>query len=161
MSSIPGNPLLESALFLSLQGFRVFPCRPGTKQPLKGLKWVQQATQDQQQIQAWWEQTPNANVGVVADDWVILDIDRKPGKPSGFDTLAKFLSAHNPLPRTLITQTPNGGLHLYFKKPYPGWTPAVRHGPGFDVITGNAYVLAPPSRLGPAWADRRYQWKQS
>ena len=158
MSSITGNPFLESALYLSRQGFRVFPCRPGLKEPLNGLKWVQQATQDWRQIQAWWEQVPNANIGVVADDWIILDVDRKPGKPSGFDTLAEFLTPV--FPHTPTVWTPNRGMHLYFRKPFPQWVPATRRGPGFDVQAGNAYVLAPPSQLDPEWADRVYRWEE-
>lgn len=153
MESIARNSPLENALFTARQGFRVFPCRPGEKKPLTGLMWVQQATQDENHIWQWWTDQPEANVGVVADDWVILDIDCKPGEPSGFDTLAHLLPQ---LPPTFTVSTPSGGKHLYFSKPTPEWQPTVRRGSGFDVQTGNAYVLAPPSCLGPRWMGRGY-----
>ncbi len=137
------NSLLQSALAYAHAGFRVFPCKPEAKEPVPGLKWVQKATTSETILQGWWLETPRANVGIAADDWLILDIDRKPRKPNGFETLADVLPL---LPRTFTVQTPNLGEHRYFRKP-PGWQPAQQRGRGFDVQTGNAYVLAPPSRV--------------
>jgi hypothetical protein len=66
--------MLESALRYAEQGYPVFPCAPGRKQPLtpNGLL---DATTDLDQIEAWWTATPNANIGLVTNGLLVIDVD--------------------------------------------------------------------------------------
>ena len=57
------NSLLAAALDDARRGIPVFPCHPADKRPLtrNGFK---DATTDEQQIRAWWQQWPDALIGM-------------------------------------------------------------------------------------------------
>jgi hypothetical protein len=56
------NSLLAAALWLTEQGFHVFPLVENTKIPhVKNFSKV--AARDKGQIEKWWKQWPDANVG--------------------------------------------------------------------------------------------------
>lgn len=92
--------------------FPVFPVVKGKKIPqIKG--WQEKATQDPDQIEAWWSEWPTAYVGLPTGRksgiWVV-DIDNKDGK-SGEDSLKDY----EVLPSTFQQTTRSGGKHLFFK----------------------------------------------
>src|SRR4051795_11934880 len=74
--------LLETALRYVGMGWPVFPLRPGEKVPLiakaAGGNGCHDATTNPDQIRAWWEKHPTANIGLAAGPafWV-LDVDYK------------------------------------------------------------------------------------
>ena len=48
------------------------------KEPL--TKWQHVATQDPEQIWKLWSQWPDANIGGVTDQLLVLDVDKKNGR---------------------------------------------------------------------------------
>ena len=59
-----------------------------------------------------------SNLGVaLPEDLMALDIDCKPGCPSGYETLVALEMEHGQLPHTLTQITPSGGEHRIFRLP--------------------------------------------
>ena len=59
------NQFVNAAMEYASYGWHVVPIKPGGKMPIAGKEWQHKATVDEYQISAWWEQTPNANVGIL------------------------------------------------------------------------------------------------
>jgi hypothetical protein len=57
------SPFLPYALEYGKLGFRVFPLKPGTDEPLIP-DWQEKATWEEAQIREWWTRWPNANIGI-------------------------------------------------------------------------------------------------
>jgi hypothetical protein len=132
-----------AALWYAEQGLHVFPCRPGQKLPLPGLRWKDEATTDAEQIMAWWADHPAANVAIATGHLVdVVDYDgeqahvawgqRYGGSWAGLSVLG-----------TATTPRP-GGLHLYVQASGQGNRAGMV--PGVDYRGLGGYVLAPPSR---------------
>jgi len=143
------SKLLSDALAVAAKGKPVFPCA-ADKRPLttNGFK---DATTDAQRINDWWQQHPQANLGMptgLGSGVVVLDVDMDTEKAvDGEAALAELVSQHGPLPKTLMVKTPRGGRHIYFQHPggkVPCSTSKV--GRGLDVRADGGYVLLPPSQ---------------
>jgi hypothetical protein len=153
--------VFEAALDYARCGIPVFPCNPIDKKPLtpNGYK---DATRDETQILAWWQQYPNAMIGVpmgpASGIWAVdLDLDSAK-KIDGKATLDQLVAQRGPLPLAWATITPRGGRHLIF-----AWDPNVeirnsasKIGPGIDVRGNGGYVIWPPSRNATGGT---YQWE--
>ena len=152
MSVEQKTDLMQAAVSYAQLGWRVFPLHPLSKIPLFRGSWPEYATHDIDTIRAWWSVYPTANIAIVTDTFTVVDVDRKPGKPDGLLQVGEAVD-----PQTPWVATPNGGYHYYYRNtPVP-----LRSLPGVDTLTGNHYVLAPPSRLpgeAPWDADREYTW---
>lgn len=140
------NGLLEAALQYAEEGLSVFPVEPRGKRPLIKDN-LARATSDRDQIREWWEQWPDANIGLVAGDGLaVLDVDKKAG---GEATLNRFVKeAAEPSNFTKIIRTGGGGFHFYFRDDPEAPLPqsAGKLGPGLDIRAGGkGYVVAPPS----------------
>ena len=127
-------------------------CESPAKHPRTshGLK---DGSRDPGQIRQWWQQWPDANLGVVTGDIVALDVDPRHG---GDDSLRGLESEHGELPITWRFLTGGGGEHVVFQA-CPTAKVANsqgRLGPGLDVRGIGGYIVAPPSQhiLG-----RRYE----
>lgn len=138
---------LEYAMQYAMQGWNVFPLRPNAKTPLTahGFK---EATKSVEQIQQWWAQWPDANVGVVTgrdSGIVVLDVDRK----HGVDGVVAATELD--LPETMVVRTPSGGFHLIFKAP-DNAVIARKIGvrPGLDILGEGGYFVAPGSVVNGA-----------
>lgn len=135
--------LREAALAWVNAGFFVFPCAPGGKEPAcSGGHY--QATQDINQVNAWWRENPDFNIGVVPglSGMYVLDID----PPYGAASLEALEAEHGKIPRTLEITTPRGGKHYWFTGDVP--TSASKLGKKIDTrgrTTG--YALVPPSSV--------------
>ena len=70
------SELLSAALEYADRGLKVFPIKPGTKQPIT-VNGHLEATTDSDQITQWWTAHPAANIGLsLADSGLVaLDID--------------------------------------------------------------------------------------
>jgi hypothetical protein len=116
------------------------------------------ATDDKDQIRAWWERWPDANIGIAtgpASGLVVLDIDDR-GEVCGSDNLADLATDFGGLPDTLTAITGNG-KHLFFQ--HPGGTVKNSTGKlayGVDVKADGGYVVAPPSLHA---SGTRYRWE--
>jgi putative DNA primase/helicase len=113
-----------------------------------GLK---DATADPETIRRWWEQWPDANIGIACrpSRFVAIDIDERHGGYERFQALEDEFGA---LPPTIEAQTGGGGSHLLFQD--PGGQIQGSLGPGVDVRS-NAYIVVSPS-LHQSGAH--YQW---
>lgn len=151
------SSLLEQALRYSERG-AIFPLVPLEKRPLTANGY-KDGSQDRQQIEAWWKQHPQANIGLDLESlphvWV-LDIDRKENGTDGLKSLNNVKCVDCESVYEKIGQldnlkgctTPSGGQHLYFTSENEELT-TKRHinvWPGIDVLGANGYVILPPSK---------------
>jgi putative DNA primase/helicase len=136
------------ALLCAERGWHVFPCSPKDKKPLNehGLN---DATLDRTIIERWWRQWPHAMIGVrTGPESNFFAIDLDVDQEKGLDGIAAFEALKNggELPETIVTQTPRGGRHLWFK-----YVPGIKNSagkiaPGVDVRGSGGYIIVPPSR---------------
>ena len=147
------NPRLAWALRYAMAGYRVVPNAPGTKKPLI-TDWVTCASDDLEQVAAWWQKWPTANIGVVLDDnLAVFDVDpRNGGELHHLDKLGVDFA------RAPLQHTPHGGQHVWYQKP-----PSMRFDPsvptlaGLEVKTTGAQVLVEPSEVDGI----EYRWERS
>jgi hypothetical protein len=148
------SELRQAALYYARsRGWAVFPVQPKAKKPLVGGAY-KAATAELDQVEAWWRQWPDANIGLATGErsgvWV-LDIDG----PAGFASFDQLEAEHGEVPATQWTSTGKGS-HLFWQCP-TGHDPGRRIGvrPGLDYIGGSGYLVLPPS-IHPN--GREYVW---
>jgi hypothetical protein len=151
--------MLEKALLLSKIG-PVFPiwgitngkcdcgdarCDKPGKHPIGKLvpHGHKDATNDTSQIIKWFEEYPNANIGIrTGHNFFVLDVDGSEGEA----TLVRLQSELGTLSETLTTKT-GDGRHLYCQKPpevqITNGTP--RDWKNIDVRGDGGYVVGPGS----------------
>lgn len=141
--------LKKAALNYASKGFKVFPLTPLSKIPLKGTRGSKEATTDNKQIEQWWENEPQANIGLVTDTFLVLDVDKHGKGVDGFTSLETLCNTFEPLPDTTIVTTANNGAHYYFMKPKGIELPQkIALMEGLDIKAHqNNYILAPLSRV--------------
>ena len=145
--------MIRGALTLAKRKLCVFPCLPREKRPATS-NGVKAATTEADILRRWWQQLPDANIGVATgtpSNVFILDVD-------GIDAeseLRKLEAQHDALPATVEVITARG-RHVYFKMPdAPIRNSTGKLAPGLDIRATGGYVLAPPS-IHPT--GRRYEW---
>jgi DNA polymerase I len=157
--------ILQTALEFANHGIPVFPvhgmtsaghctcnqkCDHAGKHPiLKGGYKI--AITDFDQIRAWFNQFPNANLAIPTgkvSGLCVVDIDPRHGGSEGLEKLCQDYG--NVMKETpVIVNTSNGGQHLYFSSPVN--TSALRNATnlgnysGIDFRVGGGYVVAPSS----------------
>lgn len=105
---------------------------------------VSEATTDRATISKWWEQWPEANIGLATGTaFFVLDIDVKNNGPESLSALQRRLGA---LPDTVRVKTGGNGTHYYFAVNGAAIRQRIGLAPGIDVRSSGGYVLAPPSR---------------
>jgi len=169
------NPrtLAEYALAYAAIGLAVFPlhwaierdgvlgcscgdveCRSRAKHPLT-MAGVKDASTDADAIAAWWQQWPDANIGLALGGLVVVDVDPRNG---GDVTLESVEAERGKLPDTWLALTGGGGNHYVYRATagatYPG-----KLGKGLDLKRGDgAYIVVEPSRHISGIA---YAWEAS
>lgn len=134
--------MLDDALTYAQQGYRVFPCVAGTKYPATE-HGSHDATQDENQIRAWWERWPSANIAIATGVGLyVIDVD---------DPASTFPQT---LPPTLASKTPRGGGHYLFRTTEKLGNTAKRLAPAVDTRGAGGYIIAPPSIVD----GKVYQW---
>lgn len=152
----------QTALRYARRGWHVLPARekpgkpywkdgkritPEVKSPYTehGFK---DGTTDEAQIIAWWQEWPNALIGV----WlgpsrlVVLDIDPRNG--GDLHDLDGILSARDT--DTVAEMTRSGGSHYWFHCPDSAQMATTEIGPGLDLLAGDHYAIVAPS-AGYSW----------
>ncbi len=136
------NAMLDAALAYIDQGFKIFPLNgkvPATKHGFKD------ATQTQLGVREIWGQSPTLNIGLVTQDFVVIDFDVKSG---GKESKIKMWAEHGALPKTRVHKTGGGGQHWIYSNPYGI---DVRNSTSFagysgvDIRANGGYIVAPPS----------------
>ncbi|GAA1053563.1 bifunctional DNA primase/polymerase [Dietzia natronolimnaea] len=156
MPKIDPKPWRDHAARLALMGLHVVPVAPRTKQPLI-TGWMDAATRDLDQIRRWASEHPDANVGVVLREHLVVDVDDA-------EEFAMWLG-DRALPRTMTVLT-GRGRHRYYTLPglaeglrttkVPGADLKVSGlvvGPGSVHPSGATYRLATPQAMceAPDW----------
>ncbi len=128
ISRVDHNSLKTAALTHAKNGFYIIPLVENTKRPLIS-DWQNRATTNTLQIDSWWSEHPNANIGIACEvsNLIIIDLDTSKGASvpspwveqgiqSGEDLFRKICSeaGDNQLFQTYTVDTPSGGKHLYF-----------------------------------------------
>lgn len=136
------DALTQAARWYAAHGIAVFPLRPGEKRPATA-HGLHDATTDIHQINDWWADTPQANIGLPTGHMFdVIDID----PPEGWTGLATLKAARVVPPVVAYAHTPRGGMHLYIRPTGDGNTTAVAGQAGVDYRGLGGYVVGPPSR---------------
>jgi hypothetical protein len=140
---------LTTALDYADRGYMVFPCVPGEKKPLTS-RGLLDATTDALQIEAWWTQYPNANIGIATTGLIVIDIDGADNSWLADDVDKQTDLAH------VVSLTPSGGRHHIFRQPEgKNWrNTASRIAPKVDTRANGGYIVAPPSVV----SGKPYRW---
>lgn len=153
-----------AAIEYARRGWQVLPVGAGPDRKLPYIKnWTQAASSDEQQIAEWWQQFPEANIGIATGPrsgfWVV-DVDMKNGVDGLKSLRDRFGSRFEfDLDRHLVGKTSTGGIHFLFQ-----WDPAlpVRNAqailPGVDIRGDGGQVVVAPSvrRVNGEWVA--YRW---
>lgn len=147
--------MLSEALEYVHRGWYVLPCRekPGTPYDRDGeeitpmekepyvAKGVHAASNDEDQVKAWWSKWPDALIGVNAglSGLFVVDIDKK--HVNGFDTFAQWNINDT---TALHSITPSGGMHIIFSGSGKTTSNAKT---GIDTRGESGYFIAPPSKI--------------
>ncbi len=154
--------ILDAALAYAEEGVAVFPlynplpdgtcscgkvdCGKSTGKHPRTATGLKAATTDRDQIERWWTDWPDANIGIptgAVNGLVVVDVDHAAGEES----LARMTDKYGPLPATKKVKTGNG-YQLYFKHPggkVKSAAPFCREYPNVDSRGDGGYVVAPPS----------------
>ena len=139
--------LCDAALDYAAHGWHIFPCKPHEKIPLTehGFK---DATTDVAIIKVWWQQWPDANIGLACGPAGItaIDVDCKNGA-LGMESWRDLLAACGAaISETVTAETPTGGLHFLYKtNGYTIGNSAGKLGAGLDIRADGGYILLAPS----------------
>lgn len=149
------DTLLKAAQRYAGLGYKVFPCTPDEKRPLGSLasNGCKDATDDLEQIETWWGECPNANIGLSTEGLLVVDVDGK-DNPWLADSPDRQLS----LGAAPMSLTPRGGSHRLFAQPddkcYRCTTNKLAD--KVDTRADGGYIVAPPSIV----AGKEYTWQQ-
>lgn len=104
---------------------------------------VKEATKDREQITRWWDQWPEANIGLATGDGIyVIDIDCSKG--ARVESLAEL--GMPGLEWTFTVRTGSGGYHLYLRCSEDLPNTAGKLAPFIDTRGTGGYIVAPPSR---------------
>lgn len=106
--------LLKQAETLASKRFRIFPLVPNTKKPYPGTRGLKEATYDLKVIRQWWENTPDAEIGIATGQGLlVIDYDND---GDVFETIDGFCEKYDIHPDdTFSVETPSGGYHVYLR----------------------------------------------
>ena len=132
--------LRDYAIDAALRGWHVFPLRPRGKIPLT-THGYKDATNTPAQVKEWWEQFPDANIGIAcgASELLVLDVDGAAGEES---IAAVPILLDDPEPFVVST---GKGRHMYFRSNGKSYKNAVAIKPGLDIRTEGGSVVGPGS----------------
>ena len=140
-------PLAAAAREFASAGVPVFPCVAYGKRPATEHGF-HDATTDLDQVEAWWRQSPGANIGVptgAASGAVVVDVDVH-GPADGRTSFDRAARAGLVEGWELLVRTPTGGLHAYYpttsRTEQRSWQAGRA---GIDFRGDGGYIIVPPS----------------
>lgn len=130
----------------ALQGLHIFPVYPNTKRPVNA-GWPDAATCDPAQIDRWWNECPDYNIGCAPgkSGHAVIDLDVK--KTDGFAAMRQLEADLGELPATFVTETASGGRHVWLKLEGSCKNSASKLALGIDTRGNRGYVLMPGSEF--------------
>jgi hypothetical protein len=138
----------DAALALVSLGYRIFPCNQD-KSP-RVMAWEDAASSSPFATTNRWNTSPDSLPGlpVGAQGLIVIDCDRKPGKPDGVAAFhALCLANAVDLSSAFVVETPSGGIHSYWKTDLPYSNSSGSLPEGIDVRGVGGYVIAPGATL--------------
>ncbi len=151
--TIPTDNLKQAALAYAELGYPVFPVTPGQKKPPLTAHGYLDARSDPAQVEAWWDQHPQANIAIATAGLVVIDID---GADNSWlnDQPEKQLQ----LAAAPCSLTANGGRQFIFRQPTgKAWrNTAGRLAPQVDTRGDGGYIVVAPSVLE---GGKTYRWQ--
>ncbi len=144
------NEVLKAALLYRGHGYSIIPTKPDKKPYIPWTPYQSQKAEPTT-IEQWWKEWPEANIGIVTgkiSGIVVVDVDNEAGR----EALDKYIPDSLLVPSS---NTPRGGVHLYFKHPGSPVGNATGILPGVDVRGNGGYVIAPP---GKGANGKAYSW---
>ena len=132
----------DAALGYAAAGMRVFPVISNGKLPAISNN-LEAATTDPAQIESWWAQNSDFNIGFDpgTSGWTIVDVE---GHSGGLEAWARL---NGPTPPTFTIRTPSGGMHFYFKGAVKGSVRPFGRDNAIDLRGSGTYALLPPSSI--------------
>ncbi len=137
------SELHRAAIEYARDGYPVFPCVVGGKTPavVGGFK---SATTDENQINEWWKENPDYNIGTEPERSGLCVVDVEGTDLANWEKLI----VQNGGVKTFTTRTPRGGLHLWYEGSLPPTVKGAFNGYNIDTRGRGSYVLLPPSIVG-------------
>jgi hypothetical protein len=142
------SELREAALAYHAAGLHPIPVEPCGKRPL--VKWQEYQLRQPTvaEIERWWGETPDANVGLACGRGMfVLDIDGPEGMQALIDAGVDPASL-GAAPRVVTGK----GQHIYLAGDVPDRIGVL---PKVDIRSDGGFVVAPPSVHA---SGRRYEW---
>ncbi|MDL9944279.1 bifunctional DNA primase/polymerase [Gordonia sp. ABSL11-1] len=128
--------LATAAIDYATRGLPIFPLVPRTKRPATA-HGKDDATADVDQVDQWWRDNPNANIGLrPPTGFVVIDVDPRAG--GSLDHLGS-------VPPTRIAATGGHGHHIWLRHSCERVRGRLAGAPGIDLKTDTGYVVVPPS----------------
>lgn len=118
------------------QGFSIIPIQPEDKKPLVPWAEYQDHAATADEVANWWDIFPNANIGIITGEIVVIDCDSM--------TAAAWV-ADNLTPTPWSVQTARGAHFYYRCEDGDKWQNGAGIREGVDVRGSGGYVVAPPS----------------
>lgn len=137
-------------------GWYIFPLRPLGREPMTphGYK---DASNDRAQIDRWWGETPDANIGLACgrSNIVVLDVDTKNGKTGG-ESLVAIIGTDESFLWTPTAVTWSGGRHYFYEGQHERRIGKL--GKDLDICGGEGYVVLAPSVVHEDGRRGAYFW---
>lgn len=144
------NSTLAAALSYLKQGISVIPSDPSSKIPYIAWTEYQKRLPTEQEVVAMWKKYPKAMVSIVTgsiSDIAVIDCDSE-------EAIKKVEAAIPDSMETIVSVSPRGGRHYYFKcsDGLKTKTAVIDH---VDVRANGGVIIAPPSRNA---TGGQYSW---
>ena len=144
--------MLECAKAYDKLGWVVMPIKPNDKRPIiKNWSKIQSNDETLDKFK------DTSNIGIImgaTSNLVCIDVDVK--HTDGVATLEKLEEQLGELPQTVMSETPSGGIHYYFK-----YVKGIRNrknvGEGIDIQADGTQTVEAPSQIDGTY----YEWVNS
>lgn len=141
--------MLEYAKAYDKLGWVVMPIKPNDKRPIiKNWSKIQSNDETLDKFK------DTSNIGIImgaTSNLVCIDVDVK--NADGIATLEKLEEQLGELPQTVMSETPSGGIHYYFK-----YVKGIRNrknvGEGIDIQADGTQTVEAPSQIDGTY----YEW---
>lgn len=141
-------------------GWWIFPCHPLSKRPATE-NGFHDASNDLAQIDKWWTENPEYNIGLDCgrSAIVVVDVDVKDGK-QGAESFVALIDENFDVLATPTALTRSGGRHYFYAGNLDRKINAFKNVglPDIDLCGAKGYVLLAPSVVREDGKTGTYRW---